>query len=300
MPNVSGEGEVCYQGDVLEEQSTGRVYVVGCAARDGLELLPGRLHPQFGFFVQNRAPVPVRTSFHSSEGGIYAHCQHPGGRRWRDHIPELVEIPGDKRLQERVTGIPGAPENVGGADREANTQGGEMPERHIIRFLTEKEEAELHLKDLRSGANTFDGCIEDIRRYTPGWLDKQEVEARFRKLARKGRTDMSYEMTIHYVDLETTTDEVVIGTRKMHLGWYRDDRRVDTGESFFAWDEGFIDDLLFLRSRGVRGQVILRGDEGEYERYVLDDRSVKRFTGIVSYRAEPDEEFPAEMEEDEG
>lgn len=54
--------------------------------------------------------------------------------------------------------------------------------REIIRFLTEKEEAELHFKDLKRGANTFEGCIKDIRQHTPRWLDAKEVEEEFRKL----------------------------------------------------------------------------------------------------------------------
>jgi len=110
---------------------------------------------------------------------------------------------------------------------------------------------------------------------------------------------MSYEMTIHYVDLEAVNDEVIIGTRKMYLGWHRDNGHLEPGESYFNWDEDFIQDLLFLRSKGVRGQIILRGDEGEYERYVLDDRSIKKYIGIISYAAGPDEEFSADEKEDE-
>ncbi len=105
---------------------------------------------------------------------------------------------------------------------------------------------------------------------------------------------MPYEMTVHYLNLEITTEEVIIGTRKMYLGWYRSDGCLETGESFFRWDEDFIEDLKYLRSKGARGQVILRGEEGEYERYVLDDRSVKKFVGIISYSPEPDEEYREE------
>jgi len=64
-------------------------------------------------------------------------------------------------------------------------EGGEMAKRKIIRTLTEREEAELHFKDLRNRANTFDGCIRDIRQYTPQWLDRKAVEDQFRKLVRE-------------------------------------------------------------------------------------------------------------------
>lgn len=57
--------------------------------------------------------------------------------------------------------------------------------RQILRLLTEREEAELHLKDLKNGANTFEGCIRDIRKHTPEWLNAKGVEEEFRKLVRK-------------------------------------------------------------------------------------------------------------------
>ena len=57
--------------------------------------------------------------------------------------------------------------------------------RETIRFLTEQEEAELHFKDLKNGANTFEGCIEDIRKHTPQWLNAREVEKEFRKLVKE-------------------------------------------------------------------------------------------------------------------
>jgi hypothetical protein len=53
-----------YQGDVLEECHTGRIYVAKCTLQNGLELLPGRRHPKFGYFVQDHNPVPVRVSSH--------------------------------------------------------------------------------------------------------------------------------------------------------------------------------------------------------------------------------------------
>jgi len=57
--------------------------------------------------------------------------------------------------------------------------------REIIRFLTEREEAELHFQDLKNRANTFEGCIRDIRQHTPRWLNAREVEKEFRKLVKQ-------------------------------------------------------------------------------------------------------------------
>ena len=54
----------------------------------------------------------------------------------------------------------------------------------IVRFLSEYEEARAHFDDLKAGRNTFEGCIEDIRQYTPEWLDPNEVEEEFRKLVK--------------------------------------------------------------------------------------------------------------------
>ena len=62
----------------------------------------------------------------------------------------------------------------------------------LIRFLTEEEEAQLHVKDLKNGANTFEGCIRDIRKHTPKWLNAREVEEEFRKLVRESDGSCEY------------------------------------------------------------------------------------------------------------
>lgn len=55
---------IYYQGDILEEMQTGRVYVVKGTVKNGLELLPGSLHPEFDYFIQDQNPVPVRVPSH--------------------------------------------------------------------------------------------------------------------------------------------------------------------------------------------------------------------------------------------
>ena len=54
---------IYYQGDILEQIQTGRVYVVSRTVKDGLKLLPGSLHPEFDFFMQDQEAVPVKVSW---------------------------------------------------------------------------------------------------------------------------------------------------------------------------------------------------------------------------------------------
>ena len=54
---------IYYQGDILEQIQTGCIYVVGRSVENGLELLPGNLHPKLGFFMQDQNSVPVKVSW---------------------------------------------------------------------------------------------------------------------------------------------------------------------------------------------------------------------------------------------
>ncbi len=54
---------IYYQGDILKQIQTGRIYVAGRSVENGLELLPGNLHPKFGFFMQDQNSVPVKVSW---------------------------------------------------------------------------------------------------------------------------------------------------------------------------------------------------------------------------------------------
>jgi len=105
-----------------------------------------------------------------------------------------------------------------------------------------------------------------------------------------GETDMGYNMDIHSVDLKSPGDitEVLEDT---YLDWRYVDGCVEPADNFFNWDSSFIDDLKLLRSLGVRGTIVVVGEYDDYERYILDDQSVKKFTGVVVFEDEPDEEF---------
>lgn len=101
---------------------------------------------------------------------------------------------------------------------------------------------------------------------------------------------MGYIMDIHYVDLELPIEKK-LNSEPTFLGWARIGEHIEPTDRYFNWDEDFIEDLEFLRSSGVRGKILLNGEEGEYEKYVLDDEFVKKFTGFITYADVPDEEF---------
>lgn len=101
---------------------------------------------------------------------------------------------------------------------------------------------------------------------------------------------MSYLMNIHYVSLELPIEKK-LSSEPTFLRWSRVGEHIEPTDRFFNWDEDFIEDLRFLRSSGVRGKLFLNGEEGDYEKYVLDDESVKKFTGLITYPDVPDEEW---------
>jgi len=105
-----------------------------------------------------------------------------------------------------------------------------------------------------------------------------------------GETTVGYSMDIHSVGLKSS-DDITEVLEDTYLDWRYVDGRVEPTDNFFNWDDSFIDDLKLLHSSGVRGTIVVRGEYDDYEKYVLDDQSVKKFTGVVVFAEEPDEEF---------
>lgn len=107
---------------------------------------------------------------------------------------------------------------------------------------------------------------------------------------------MSYEMRVHFTHLTIPPDKKeMVENAETYLDWLFTNNWLDPGllepvDSLFNWDEDFIEDLKFLRSIGVRGQMVVQGEEGEYDKYVLDDESIKMFRGVITYQDEPNEE----------
>ena len=102
---------------------------------------------------------------------------------------------------------------------------------------------------------------------------------------------MGYLMTIHYDNLKLPGGkqnalERALAEAETYIDWHSSDGHVDPANHTFDWDEDFIEDLKLLRSAGVRGHIVVCGEEGEHEKYVLDDASVKKFTGIIAYSEE--------------
>lgn len=83
--------------------------------------------------------------------------------------------------------------------------------------------------------------------------------------------------------------------------WQVDEHRCKPGsfelsviDYYFKWSDEFIRDLLQLQKLGVRGKVVMRGEEGEYYKYVIDDEGVKDFYGEVVFPETPDRIFKTE------
>ena len=91
----------------------------------------------------------------------------------------------------------------------------------------------------------------------------------------KARKDISYE-------LRKLCEE-----NKVYLFWHWDNGFVGFDEGYFKWDEDFLHDLLALKSLGVRGYLTAYGEEGEYYKYVVNNRSVKEYHGLVSFPKKP-------------
>ena len=101
---------------------------------------------------------------------------------------------------------------------------------------------------------------------------------------------MGYSMDIHSIDLRSA-DDITEVLEDTYLDWRYVDGRIEPVDNFFNWDDGFIDDLKLLRFLGVRGLIVIRGEYDDYEKYVLDDESIKMFRGVITYQDEPDEEY---------
>ena len=113
---------------------------------------------------------------------------------------------------------------------------------------------------------------------------------------------MGYVMTIHYDNLklakgkEKATERAIANT-ETYIDWHINNGQIEPENHTFDWDEDFISDLMLLRSLGVRGEIFLCGEDGQYEKWVLDDENVKMFVGLITYPDTPNEEYFGEEED---
>lgn len=105
---------------------------------------------------------------------------------------------------------------------------------------------------------------------------------------------MSYNVDIVRCDLiRTNTSKSLNDIDELFLDWkepyspYRDE--VKLPESYFNWDDDFINDLIKLAQIDIVGEIVIKGEEGEYIKFVLVDNEVKEYDGVITYSDYPHE-----------
>jgi len=103
---------------------------------------------------------------------------------------------------------------------------------------------------------------------------------------------MGYYLTVAEQNLKARKDisgelKKLCEENKVYLFWHWDNGFVGFDEGYFKWDEDFLRDLLCLKSLGVRGYLTAYGEEGEYYKYVINNRSVKEYHGLVRFPKRP-------------
>ena len=107
-----------------------------------------------------------------------------------------------------------------------------------------------------------------------------------------GVIEVGYYLTIADQNLKARKDisgelRKLCEENKVYLFWHWDNGFVGFDEGYFKWDEDFLQDLLCLKSIGVRGYLTAYGEEGEYYKYVINNRSVKEYHGSVIFPKKP-------------
>lgn len=105
---------------------------------------------------------------------------------------------------------------------------------------------------------------------------------------------MSYDVDIISYELNLTDPSKSIeNIRKgMYLDWDEDDtedNKVKLMENCFPWTDEFINDLIKLVQIGVKGEIVIMSEVGEYIKFVLSDNEVKEYDGIIIYEVKPHE-----------
>ena len=111
---------------------------------------------------------------------------------------------------------------------------------------------------------------------------------------------MGYYLTIADQNLKARKDisgelRKLCEENKVYLFWHWDNGFVGFDEGYFKWDEDFLHDLLALKTLGVRGYLTAYGEEGEYYKYVINNRSVKEYHGLVRFPKKPARVIAAEL-----
>jgi len=104
---------------------------------------------------------------------------------------------------------------------------------------------------------------------------------------------MGYYLTVADQNLKVKKDisdelKKLYEKNRIYLYWHCENGFVGFDEGYFKWDEDFLHDLLALKSIGVRGHITAYGEEGEYYKYVINNRSVKEYYGSVVFPKRPE------------
>ena len=105
---------------------------------------------------------------------------------------------------------------------------------------------------------------------------------------------MGYYLTISYCDLKNSNNKVermissIQGFSFNKLEYFKKDKygRIKPKEYNFKSDDLFEEELVLMSRAGIKGKVILFGEEGEYYKYVLDGKGKVRvydFKRVIFY-----------------
>ncbi len=105
-------------------------------------------------------------------------------------------------------------------------------------------------------------------------------------------TETSYYLTVADQGLKAKKDisdelKKLYDENKVYLYWHWENGFVGLDDGYFRWDEDFFQDLLALKSIGVRGDMTAQGEEGEHYKYVINNRAVKEYYGTVRFPKKP-------------
>ena len=70
---------------------------------------------------------------------------------------------------------------------------------------------------------------------------------------------------------------------KLRLPWYWSETHVITEDTCFKWTDNFIDDLFILQSLGVRGRLVINGEEDDYYKYVIGNNTMKKYLDRIVF-----------------
>jgi len=112
---------------------------------------------------------------------------------------------------------------------------------------------------------------------------------------------MSYYLTVVDQGLKVKKDisdelRKLYDENKVYLFWHWKNGFVSFDEGYLRRDEDFFQDLLALKSIGVRGDMTAQGEVGEHYKYVINSRAVKEYYGTVRFPKRPARVIKGEMD----